>query len=195
MDSHVSKGAVIDAISLELDMIDHVPQWVYDRLEKAIKELPSAEEESFEWCTGCKEYDQEAHCCHRWSKMIQKTVDEMQIVRCKDCKYAEYIDDVQTLWCTECGNGRTVAPYDFCSYGERRDDKVTCENCYYSEQYVDGLILCRRTRPSHRVSATSTCGKGKREKNDEQQRTWHEHGITWHGCDKQTGGDYSIEPQ
>ena len=44
------------------------------------------------------------------------------IVRCKDCKYAEYIDDVQTLWCTECGQGRTVAPYDFCSYGERRDD-------------------------------------------------------------------------
>ena len=42
------------------------------------------------------------------------------IVRCKDCKYAEYIDDVQTLWCTECGQGRTVAPNDFCSYAERR---------------------------------------------------------------------------
>lgn len=79
-------------------------------------------EESFEWCTDCKEYDQEGHCCHRFSKMIRKTVDEMQIVRCKDCKYAEYIDDVQTLWCTECGQGRTVAPYDFCSYGERRED-------------------------------------------------------------------------
>ena len=45
---------------------------------------------------------------------------EPQIIRCKDCKYAEYIDDVQSLWCTECGNGRTVAPYDFCSYGEVR---------------------------------------------------------------------------
>ena len=45
-----------------------------------------------------------------------------EIVQCKDCKYAEYIDDVQTLWCTECGQGRTVAPYDFCSYGERRED-------------------------------------------------------------------------
>ena len=45
------------------------------------------------------------------------------IVRCKDCKYAEYIDDVQTLWCTECGQGRTVAPNDFCSYAERRDDE------------------------------------------------------------------------
>ena len=46
-----------------------------------------------------------------------------EIVRCKDCKYAEYIDDVKTLWCTECGQGRTVAPYDFCSYGERRDNE------------------------------------------------------------------------
>ena len=44
-----------------------------------------------------------------------------EIVRCKDCKYAEYIDDVKTLWCTECGQGRTVAPNDFCSYAERRE--------------------------------------------------------------------------
>jgi hypothetical protein len=48
-----------------------------------------------------------------------KRLREM-VVRCKDCKYAEYIDDVKTFWCTECGQGRTVAPYDFCSYGERR---------------------------------------------------------------------------
>ena len=45
---------------------------------------------------------------------------EPQIIQCKDCKYAEYIDDVKTLWCTECGQGRTVAPDDYCSYAERR---------------------------------------------------------------------------
>ena len=45
-------------------------------------------------------------------------VDVAEVVRCIDCKYAEYIDDVQALWCTECGQGRTVAPNDFCSYGE-----------------------------------------------------------------------------
>lgn len=55
----------------------------------------------------------------------RKLIDEQptiqpEIVRCEDCKYAEYIDDVQTLWCTECGQGRTVAPNDFCSYAERR---------------------------------------------------------------------------
>jgi hypothetical protein len=57
---------------------------------------------------------------------INKVVDaqptiQPEIVRCKDCKYAEYIDDVQTLWCTECGTGRTVAPDDFCSYADMRE--------------------------------------------------------------------------
>ena len=47
--------------------------------------------------------------------------DVVEVVRCEDCKYAEYIDDVKTLWCTECGQGRTVAPNDFCSYAERRE--------------------------------------------------------------------------
>ena len=56
----------------------------------------------------------------------KEDIDEMptiqpEIGRCKDCKYAEYIYDVKTLWCTECGQGRTVAPNDFCSYAERRE--------------------------------------------------------------------------
>lgn len=51
----------------------------------------------------------------------QAVLPQPEIVRCKDCKYAEYIDDVQTLWCTECGQGRTVAPDDFCSYAGRRE--------------------------------------------------------------------------
>ena len=52
----------------------------------------------------------------------QAVLPQPDIVRCKDCKYAEYIDDVQTLWCTECGQGRTVAPNDFCSFAERREE-------------------------------------------------------------------------
>ena len=43
-----------------------------------VKELPSAQPEEFEWCTDCKEYDQERHCCHRWAKVIRKTVDEIK---------------------------------------------------------------------------------------------------------------------
>ena len=119
MREHIDKQKAVDEIArwtgyLDDDMIR--------RIQMGLKRLPSSEEESFEWCDTCKEYDQEKHCCHRWTKVIRNTVEELRVVRCKDCKYAEYMDDVQSLWCTECGNGRTVAPYDFCSYGERRTD-------------------------------------------------------------------------
>ena len=43
-----------------------------------LEEVPSAEQEEFEWCHDCKEYDQEAHCCHRWSKQIRQTVEELK---------------------------------------------------------------------------------------------------------------------
>lgn len=45
---------------------------------KLIEEAPPAESESFEWCTDCKEYDQEAHCCHRWNKVIKNTLVEVE---------------------------------------------------------------------------------------------------------------------
>lgn len=34
--------------------------------------------EAFEWCTDCKEYDQANHCCHRFSKVIKETIDEIK---------------------------------------------------------------------------------------------------------------------
>ena len=45
-----------------------------------IMRFPSAQPapEEFEWCRDCKEYDQTAHCCHRWTKAIRKTVEELE---------------------------------------------------------------------------------------------------------------------
>lgn len=31
-----------------------------------------------EWCTDCKEYDQEKHCCPRFNRVIRRTVEEMK---------------------------------------------------------------------------------------------------------------------
>ena len=121
MSDTIDRQAAIDELVKMLGYCFQADEEVVDAVVTTINELPSAEGESFEWCTDCKEYDQEKHCCHRWTKVIRNTVEELKVVRCKDCKYAEYIDDVQTLWCTECGQGRTVAPYDFCSYGEKRE--------------------------------------------------------------------------
>ena len=36
------------------------------------------EPQSFKWCTNCKEYDQEKHCCHRYSKVIRDAVEEIE---------------------------------------------------------------------------------------------------------------------
>ena len=54
----------------------------YNALQMAIKALSAtpAEQthEEWEWCTDCKEYDQEQHCCHRYCKVIRETVDEIK---------------------------------------------------------------------------------------------------------------------
>ena len=36
----INRQQAIDAVTDELDMIDHVPQWVFDRLEGRLKQLP-----------------------------------------------------------------------------------------------------------------------------------------------------------
>lgn len=127
-------------------------------------------EESFEWCDGCKEYDQEQHCCHRYSKVIRQAFEEMKVVHCIDCRHSEYDEVYKDRYCHYNGKAEVVDDYHFCRDGEKRDDDVTCENCDYSEKFVDGLILCRRTKTSHRVSATSTCGKGKKEVEDAEAK-------------------------
>lgn len=56
-----------------------------------IEQLPSAQPEPNydEWCTDCKEYDKERHCCPRWNRVIRETLKDAQpeIIRCKDCKF------------------------------------------------------------------------------------------------------------
>lgn len=66
-----------------------------------------------EWCTDCKEYDEEQHCCHRFTKVIRMTVDEMRVVRCKDCKH-KHLDNL--TW--TCPFGVPGGPEFFCWYGE-----------------------------------------------------------------------------
>lgn len=50
-------------------------------LLNGVNTMPSVtpqEPQTFKWCTDCKEYDQDKHCCHRWSKVIRDTVEEMK---------------------------------------------------------------------------------------------------------------------
>ena len=43
------------------------------------------------------------------------TIDAVQVVRCKDCKYYEGKN-------TYCANDRLATPDDYCSIGERREE-------------------------------------------------------------------------
>ena len=158
------------------EMAEEVAEKALDEFEYKGKTLRQwidaiyAASESFEWCDGCKEYDQEQHCCHRYSKVIRQAFEEMKVVHCIDCRHSEYDEIYKDRYCHYNGKAEVVDDYHFCRDGEKKDGDVTCKNCDYSEKYTDGLILCRRTKTSHRVSATSTCGKGKREVEDAEAK-------------------------
>ena len=51
-----------------------------DNFIRVLDDIPSAKPDMDEWCTECKEYDKEKHCCPRWNKVIRKTVEEMQMM-------------------------------------------------------------------------------------------------------------------
>lgn len=53
-----------------------------DKILDAIRNVPPSYHEEFEWCTDCKEYDQEAHCCHRYTKVIRQAVSELNCDNC-----------------------------------------------------------------------------------------------------------------
>ena len=116
-----------------ITVIRNLQDWLYfsgmnggtkiqrEALDIAVKALEKQiqSEESFEWCTDCKEYDQESHCCHRWSKMIQKTIEEMQIVHCIDCQHSEYDEVYKDRYCHYNGKAEVVDDYHYCRDGER----------------------------------------------------------------------------
>ena len=56
-----------------------------------------------------------------------KEAPSIDIVRCKECKYAEVYDGYYTQVCCENGviggHGELWNPDDFCSYGERKESE------------------------------------------------------------------------
>lgn len=72
---------VLGGLEIRANELAHVQllQRQIDDLRRYLN-LPSAEPEpeEFEWCHDCKEYDQKQHCCHRWTKVIRQTVEEMK---------------------------------------------------------------------------------------------------------------------
>ena len=55
----------------------------YMRIRSEVSLMPSAERDYKldEWCTDCKEYDKEKHCCPRFNAVIRSALKEMKAER------------------------------------------------------------------------------------------------------------------
>lgn len=81
----ISRAEAIKCLECDFDItgkenMKTVVNYINSAHDKIVN-LPSVtpqEPQTFKWCTDCKEYDQEKHCCPRWSKVIRDTVEEMK---------------------------------------------------------------------------------------------------------------------
>ena len=58
------------------DVCDNISNSI-DDFKANMPSVTPQEPKTFKWCDTCKEYDHEKHCCHRWSKVIRDTIEEM----------------------------------------------------------------------------------------------------------------------
>lgn len=121
-DDTIYRQAAIDEIARWIGYID---EDMILRIQTGLKKVPSAQPEYWldEWCTECKEYDHERHCCPRFNHVIRTTLQEVQaeqpgIIRCKDCKYWR-----EDHTCKEHSLVSPMLANDFCSRAERRTDE------------------------------------------------------------------------
>ena len=125
----ISRAEAIDEIT-EYGSGDAIFMSV-EELKRRIELLPSVQPEPHydEWCTDCKEYDQERHSCPRWNKVIRETLKDAQpeIIRCKDCKfYTPLSRETKSGIC----NLLIHQNFDddwYCAGAERRTDEQTDE--------------------------------------------------------------------
>lgn len=48
--------------------------------------------------------------------------DVVPVVRCRECKYRFYDDELNRLWCDRASGCFEISDDAFCSYGEKRED-------------------------------------------------------------------------
>lgn len=119
----INRQNAIDVLELLADKMSDEGKTVMAQAVAVLKDLQSAEpeEEVFEWCHDCKEYDQEKHCCHRWTKVIRQTIDEMKA------------ESERTAMVWKPAKGRPAYEKGICSCGYvlsvLQRDFVYCPNC------------------------------------------------------------------
>lgn len=116
MNEPIRKEDAINAIAEHLGIPASTWRPIAEGWLKNVPVMVPSEQEEFEWCTDCKEYDPEKHCCHRFTKVIRRTVEEMKIVHCWECKYR-----MPDGHCSRFADSAIyLSAGDYCSYGEKR---------------------------------------------------------------------------
>ena len=138
----ISRQAAIEALGEEPMVWDEDAdyelgqrsQWKADKL--AIESVsPEREAKLNEWCTDCKEYDQDRHCCPRWNRVIRNTVEELRAEHAKEApqrmhgRWIERIEDMdgmklQIMRCSECGSSKPMKLFILENY-----EFNFCPNC------------------------------------------------------------------
>lgn len=125
MDELISREAAIDAIE-QYDFVypKYMERFVIELrdaikadLKDDIEELPSAHPELDEWCTDCKEYDHERHCCPRYNRVIRESLAEIREAQSTEPKADERLVPKKPY--------TTFVPYFY----KRDENIVQCPNC------------------------------------------------------------------
>lgn len=112
-------GTLVEGASSDCDAY-YLSRQVFDKIDTAHTVIPKTD--IFEWCHGCKEYDQEDHCCHRWSNKIRETIEEYKNLQ---------LDEIRPHghWIIKCTReGTNHCECSECNHEGDRWDKF-CRNC------------------------------------------------------------------
>lgn len=100
----------------------HKTEAQHEALREALDRVPAADVVEVrhylsEWCTDCKEYDKERHCCPRFNRVIEETVAEMKSDGWQKVRHGRWeettTEDPCYYRCSECGR-QTDDEYNYC---------------------------------------------------------------------------------
>lgn len=119
----------------------------YHSLCNAVKRAPTIEPKSevFEWCSGCKEYDGEKHCCHRWNSVIRETLKDIErptlSLKAMTAKERQtIIDGIKksginaVLLSDELPARRLTSEWKW-EHTSSMETEAVCQNCFYSDNW------------------------------------------------------------
>jgi len=118
-------------------------------LNLAIAALEQQEKAFDEWCTDCKEYDKERHCCHRFTKVIRQAVEEHRR-ECPDSKWtpvSEALPKEKAEYNVTIKGEYGLPPYVDACYWNDNDNVFEDWNGYYEDYIPVSNVIAWRPLP------------------------------------------------